>query len=688
MGKLIDLNGLGHFKDKENEMIAADYSATKTYAVGDYVYYNGVLKRCITAITTAEAYTAAHWTNAVLAGDVTELKTAFTQQTDEIVELYGINLFNSDQLLKANGWTESNGEYSGTMGNMLTAFSVYTEGLTVDGGYKENTQYSIRLKVKSGNTPVASGNTIQIRIQYTDSTDAGIVYVAANLTSWTSKTVVTTVNKTVSKIYFSWSNTNAANNMFYITDFQIAEGDKQPTYEPYIHTAIDKVARADCNSLETNLFGALKNTEKVMDVKWKRGTVNANGNISSGSTTDENNAATILPCTVTRLKFADEAKALITCFDDNGYLGKINSLDKLDTTSGNYKVFSGEVNMSELFTKYSATYVGITVKKSGSSCTTDAEAIAFGKANCTVYTQENADYDFVPPYFNTELTAAIENAKSDMGACGKDGFSFIFTTDNHWNHNDGHSPALIKAIQKATNIQDVVLGGDMIDGGTDKAHELELLQSATNKFVSPDYRLHYIFGNHDSNTVGQTTTPALHLSNGEVFMATQHPQKYTSVYSDDGYVDYYWDDDTTKTRVIVVDSKIEGVALTSAQLTWFNATLASTPSGYRIIVMMHIWYGVSAIATQGEAICDAVDAWNAEHDTKVVAMFGGHTHVDAEHETDGGVPLIITTCDLPPSTTFENVSGQAVDVITVNYTAKKINCRRVGRGDDREVSWT
>lgn len=68
---LIDLNGLGYFKDKENAMLAGQYSATKTYGVGDHVFYNGTLYRCSTAITTAEAWTAAHWTVSKLADDVT-----------------------------------------------------------------------------------------------------------------------------------------------------------------------------------------------------------------------------------------------------------------------------------------------------------------------------------------------------------------------------------------------------------------------------------------------------------------------------------------------------------------------------------------------------------------------------------------------------------------------------------------
>ena len=56
--------------------LAADYSSSKTYVVGEYCIYNGSLYRCTTAITTAESWTAAHWTSAVLGDDVSDLKSA------------------------------------------------------------------------------------------------------------------------------------------------------------------------------------------------------------------------------------------------------------------------------------------------------------------------------------------------------------------------------------------------------------------------------------------------------------------------------------------------------------------------------------------------------------------------------------------------------------------------------------
>ena len=51
--------------------IADEYSAQATYAVGDYCIHGGTLYRCTTAISTAEAWTAAHWTPANVGDELT-----------------------------------------------------------------------------------------------------------------------------------------------------------------------------------------------------------------------------------------------------------------------------------------------------------------------------------------------------------------------------------------------------------------------------------------------------------------------------------------------------------------------------------------------------------------------------------------------------------------------------------------
>ena len=56
-------------------LVASTYDATSTYKAGDYAYYDNKLYRCIVAITTAEAFTSAHWVQVKLGNDVEDLET-------------------------------------------------------------------------------------------------------------------------------------------------------------------------------------------------------------------------------------------------------------------------------------------------------------------------------------------------------------------------------------------------------------------------------------------------------------------------------------------------------------------------------------------------------------------------------------------------------------------------------------
>lgn len=51
-------------------MIADPYSSSATYSVGDYCSHDGKLYRCTTAISTAEDWTAAHWTETTVGDEL------------------------------------------------------------------------------------------------------------------------------------------------------------------------------------------------------------------------------------------------------------------------------------------------------------------------------------------------------------------------------------------------------------------------------------------------------------------------------------------------------------------------------------------------------------------------------------------------------------------------------------------
>lgn len=68
--------------------IAYEYSmlrpAITPYAVGDYVIHDGGLYRCTTPITSAETWTAEHWTQVVFGAEVADLKSALNDIENDI----------------------------------------------------------------------------------------------------------------------------------------------------------------------------------------------------------------------------------------------------------------------------------------------------------------------------------------------------------------------------------------------------------------------------------------------------------------------------------------------------------------------------------------------------------------------------------------------------------------------------
>ena len=64
-----------------NASFAPAYSNSSTYAVGQYVTYDGYLWRCTNAITTAESWTSGHWTKVALAEELSDVKSAFEAAT-------------------------------------------------------------------------------------------------------------------------------------------------------------------------------------------------------------------------------------------------------------------------------------------------------------------------------------------------------------------------------------------------------------------------------------------------------------------------------------------------------------------------------------------------------------------------------------------------------------------------------
>lgn len=110
-------SAVGQIPVNYNASFAPAYSASSTYAVGDYVVYDGYLWRCTTAITETESWTAAHWTKVALARDVSDLKSALDSYGKED-DIFGLLTFTEGYRLTNDNQTEEN--------NMM-AYSDYIE---------------------------------------------------------------------------------------------------------------------------------------------------------------------------------------------------------------------------------------------------------------------------------------------------------------------------------------------------------------------------------------------------------------------------------------------------------------------------------------------------------------------------------------------------------------------------------
>ena len=312
--------------------------------------------------------------------------------------------------------------------------------------------------------------------------------------------------------------------------------------------------------------------------------------------------------------------------------------------------------------------------------------------------------DVYPSYFDSQMSAAIPTIRSNLMECGTDGDGFIFISDVHWQSNRKNSPNLIKKIIEATNLDKIICGGDLIGGGI-KANMITLMSDCVDSFKGIA-RFYALLGNHDTNKIGSSSSDYFSKSDAYALM-----QKESDLYMDYGQPCYFsFDNQTTKTRYICLDTGEESTTLDSTQSSWLSSTLSSMPSGYHALVFAHIIYQTTtswhvglepselAMTSFMEDVCDILDAFNAANNGKTVeAIFGGHVHIDCNFATDGGIPIVLIDCDARQTFTVDTgttakqawgtVNEQCFDAVTINYTAKTIKCVRIGRGINRTIAY-
>jgi len=312
----------------------------------------------------------------------------------------------------------------------------------------------------------------------------------------------------------------------------------------------------------------------------------------------------------------------------------------------------------------------------------------------------------IPSYYDTQLSSTSADVMSHSQSVGKNGISFVFCTDLHWDNNQKKSPALVKYIKDNTMVNMVILGGDYITQfGSNKQSAFNIMRDCMKSFTNVVDELYPIFGNHDRNS--NNTTSDYYLTEDETYSVINSWMKQRAVYGND-YFDFYIDDQKTKTRFICIKTGAQTIdtppgKISANTMTWIQERIDELGSDWHVIIVAHWLFSmtnfsdhvpVGGYTQDASALFNMLDIKNNDSTKATVeAIISGHMHCDYIDNTTGGIPIIFTDTDSMAaygdySATAGTVSEQCFDIITIDYKRdgngkNKIYCDRIGRGVSR-----
>lgn len=638
----------GYSGDATN--LAADYSSSKTYSVGEYCIYNGTLYRCTTHITTAEAWTAGHWAAAVLGDDVSNLKSAIDSVEDEVFILSNATVYatSANWKLAGNGLSSQDSsaqmvKYQVTAGERLyLKLSADTSGV-----YQFQNNASV---------PGSGTNSYLIGSPVTSAVD-GFVTVP---TGATYLIVSSLKSNTTNKVQRPSSAIGAINSKIATDEAKFTESTKNLNVSGQGRYYAN--SRGSIISSSGNYIGMPGNIEVTANAVY----------------------------TVTFYDTGVAAGTIFVCwYDASG-----NLIDSRASYAGPTKTLTAPST---------AKYLHVDLYD-GSGVSADAKIQIEAGTKSTYYVPSTTAVDGVargeiaelvgdafPAYYDSQVENVLSLIGSNADKVGSKGESFIFVTDPHWGHSAKHTPDIVHYLINNTNVRNVVCGGDVLDSG-EKAFEI-----SKGKLFMDCYRfvpggLKMVIGNHDSNKNQHTDDSSYWLTCEEIYhlLCAQAKMEMQDFHMPTGKVDfpycyYYFDVPATNTRFVISGAAYGSV--TDAEKTWLTAQLTDNPDK-NFVIVGHYLYELSegALSSAGQAISTIADAHS-----NVFALITGHTHQDAEIYTAGGIPVLVTDTDAssrladtnPNTSTIGTITECAFDTVTVGYSPNVIRAARIGRGKNR-----
>lgn len=338
------------------------------------------------------------------------------------------------------------------------------------------------------------------------------------------------------------------------------------------------------------------------------------------------------------------------------------------------------------------------------------------------------EVEIPPRYFIDQLFSGwckkVSDNFEDMGFNTSDTFIWLtdphFARDNTNNYENGmHSVAMVNYLINHMNISKVFCGGDLISGSMLKYDAVTMIENVRAFMKSIWDKTYMIIGNHEwNNPAGSAEQEVneLDLNTLYALLLKDKEDQYGSIST---AADYWIDNPVQKIRYFFINAtKTSGILTVSR--AWFMSQLLSVPEGYTVVLCSHVGLDTStdpaSIDSTFEPIADAMDAYNAKSTYtyngvtynyedaagKIAFAITGHTHVDTDVSTSGGIPIIGTTCDraaysgsseaMKEARKLGTNNEQAFDVVQVDTYAKTVKLTRFGGSmlvsPDRTFTWS
>ena len=280
--------------------------------------------------------------------------------------------------------------------------------------------------------------------------------------------------------------------------------------------------------------------------------------------------------------------------------------------------------------------------------------------------------------------------------------TFVFFTDPHsflpgTGYNVDYKKLeqqfdLLQTVYELTSSEFIMCGGDLLNNGDTKSEacfKLSLFNSMLKlRFANP----YIIVGNHDTNYQGDT-----YISNGD-FRSCMLDNETLNDILFDGNESYY----LFKTNFSSYYCFNTGIDFTAyqidsyqwEQLQWFANSLLLDDSPYKNIFIHIALRNSNTLLTpfvlELEKIINAfkhrisISVNGSEFDYSnsigsVCFLQAGHSHSDINSFSCAELPIIVTTSFSSP----EAVSRPTFDIVFADYTNNKVECLRIGDGEDR-----